>query len=231
MRRHAAVFYARLSARLCAWVGAWLLLPALAWAEPAPHAAPADPSHEYVGGHETPGGSIEWVTPIIGNDGNTGMLWSLLNFAVLMFILDRILFAPLRRRQAEKHDTIRSELDRATQARTEAEALVEEYRSKVARLDAEVDEILAASKKRAEADRASILAAAEREAEGIRAAARASAERDAEARRRAIEDEVLERAVARAETLLRERISPADQERMTQDYIGGIERMDIGGAA
>lgn len=186
------------------------------------HAAHDDPEH---------GGGIRWMSPIFGNEGKTGLIWLLINFAVLMWLLNRILFVPLRRRQSTQHDKLKQELQTATQAREEAEAIIREYRARMERVDAEATEIIADAKARAEVARQEIIAGAEREAKRIQDAARAAAERDADLTRRTIEDEVLGRAIDKAEQLLRARIQPTDQNSMVDDYIARLEPMDLRGGA
>ena len=192
-----------------------------------------DRHDDHAQGHDDHGhgGGIRWVSPIVGNDGKTGVLWLLINFGVLMWLLNRLLFTPLRRRQVEQHTRLRDELGNATRAREEAESIISEYRGRVARLDQEIAELLADAKARAEADRREIIAAAEREAARIQAAARAAAEREAEQTRRTIEQEVLDRAIAKAEQILRQRIVSTDQQRMVDDYVQRLDRTDLGGVA
>jgi F-type H+-transporting ATPase subunit b len=199
---------------------AWLA-PAIVWAA-SPEAAPPTHGDEH-------GGGLVWVTwPPWGDHGKTGIVWLLINFAVLMYILEKLLFRKLRARTAEKHDLIKGELTRATEARNEAESLIREYRDRVARLDGEIEELMADAKKRADADRVAVIAAAEEEGERIKLAAKAAAEREAASRRRAIENEIVERAVDRAEQIIRQRIAPVDQSRMLDDYIGQLDRIDLG---
>jgi F-type H+-transporting ATPase subunit b len=169
------------------------------------------------------GGGIVWITPIFGNDtGKTGLLWILINFAVLMWILEKLLFSKLRARTAAKHDAIKGELDKASSARKEAEGILADVKGRLARLGAEEQELIADAKSRAEADRKRIVEAAEKEAERIRAAAIAGAEREAEVRRRQLESELVDRAVERAEELLRKQFAPSDQARMVDEYVTQI---------
>jgi F-type H+-transporting ATPase subunit b len=201
--------------------GVAMLLPAIAMASPE------------AGGHghgeEHGGGGIVWVTwPPWGEHDKTGVLWLVLNFAVLLYILEKLLFSKLRARTAEKHDLIKAELDKATKARNEAESIIREYRDRMDRLDGEVNELMADAKKRADADRRDIIEAAEAEAERIKASATAAAEREAAARRRQIEKEVIDRALERAESLIRSKIGPTDQRRMVDDYIGDLDDVDFG---
>ena len=206
------------------WLAAWLsvLVPASAWATPAIEG-------EELVTEEAHGGGIEWITPIIGHEGKTGLVWLLINFAVLMFLLERLLFRKLRAQTRERHDDVKSELAKATQARSEAEGVMREYRQRMEKLDDELAQLQADAKRKAEADREAIIADAEREAERILAAATSAAEREAESRRRAIENEIVDRAVERAETILREKLTPTDQKRMLDDYVTRLAGVDFSG--
>lgn len=198
----------------------------------APHAAPAkaEPA-AHGGGHGGHEGGIEWVTPLFGSDGKIGLLWMLINFAALMWVLEKLLFSKLRARTAVKHDAIKSELDKAKSARKEAETVLADVRGKLDGLDKTVAEILAEAKTRAESDRKRVLEAAEAEAARIKAAAKASAERDAESRRRQLETEIVDRAVARAEELIRARIDVMDQKRMVDEFVAQVPKAELGGGA
>jgi F-type H+-transporting ATPase subunit b len=101
-------------------------------------------------------------------------------------------------------------------------------RGRLDKLDAEVKSILDEAKERALADRARIVAAANAEASRIKEAARASAEREAEARRRELEAEIVESAIARAEVILRSRVTQADQTRMVDDFVGQVANAQLG---
>ncbi|MEX1367700.1 MAG: ATP synthase F0 subunit B [Nannocystaceae bacterium] len=190
----------------------------------APTAVLASPEAE---GH----GGIEWITPVFGGTGKLGLVWIIINFAVLLWILNKILFQPLIKRTQVKHDTVKAEIDKATAARTEAESVLAEYRTKLESLGGEIDALMTAAKERAEQDRKRIIAAAEREAEQIKATAVAAAERESAARRRQLEGEIIDRAVEKAESLLRQRITPADQRGMVDGYVGKLNQVDFGGRA
>ena len=187
----------------------------------APVAAWASPAAE---GH-----GIEWITPIFSHTGPTGLLWVFINFLALLFVLEKLLFSKLRSRNREKHDTIKGEIDRAQTARREAEALVGDYEARIGRLEGEIEELMADATRRAEIEREKIVAAAQAEAKRIREAAVAAAQREAESRRRHIENEIVERAIERAETTIRQRLTSTDQRRMVDDYIGRLSAVELGG--
>lgn len=174
------------------------------------------------------GDKVEWVTPLSGSKERLGFLWILINFVALALVLEKLIFRRLRTRTVEKHESIRSELDRATAARNEAEILIGELRGRLDGLEDEAERLQRAAREQAEADRKRIIAEAEAEAERIRATAKATAEREAQARIREIESEVVSRAVDKAETLLRQRFSDADQRRMVDDYVASVQTAPLG---
>lgn len=202
-------------------VAASFLLPAIAFAAAPEHGAEA--AHD--AGHD--GGIVFFNNPFAGEE-KTGILWLFINFAALMFILNKLLFVPLRRKTAAKHDDIKASLEKATAAHKEAESIISEYRGRMEKLDDEIAEVMANAKKRAETDRKSIIAAAEAEAQRIKESATASAEREAEGRRKALENEILDRALDRAEAAIRKTIAAGDQRRMVDGYVQGIAGMKLG---
>ncbi|MGH1348286.1 MAG: hypothetical protein ACRBN8_42415 [Nannocystales bacterium] len=208
-------------------VAASFLLPALAYAAAPAHGAPE--GHADAGGHADAhdGGIVFFNDPFAGEE-KTGILWLLINFAALMFILNKLLFIPLRKKTAAKHDDIKASLEKATAAHDEASSIIAEYRGRMEKLDDEIAELKADAKKRAENDRKSIIEAAEAEAQRIKDSAKAAAERDAEGRRKALENEILDRALERAEAAIRKTIAAGDQRRMVDDYVQGLGGMKLG---
>ncbi|MBL4687351.1 MAG: ATP synthase F0 subunit B [Nannocystaceae bacterium] len=204
-----------------------LLSPALALAAPHAqdgHAAAGEAHHEAASG-------IVWVSDIFGNTGKTGLLFILFNFAVLMYLLEKILFSKLRAKTRDKHETVKAELSHATEAHREAKSMVADYRAKLDGLAKQGEALLEEARERAESDRKRIIEAAEREAQQIRTSATAAAERDADAHRRRLEGEVIDRAVERAEAIIRERIGANDQRTMVDDYVSRLTSVDLSGHA
>lgn len=208
-------------------VAASYLLPAIAYAAPAHGEAHGAEGHTGAHGDGHDGGIVFFNDPFAGEE-KTGIIWLLINFAALMFVLNKLLFQPLIRKTAAKHDDIKLSLEKATAARMEAESIISEYRGRMEKLDDEIAELKAGAKKRAESDRAKIIEAAQAEAQRIKDAAKAAAERDAESRRKALENEILDRALERAEATIRKAIGTTDQRRMVDDFVGSLGGVKLG---
>ncbi|NJL80180.1 MAG: ATP synthase F0 subunit B, partial [Richelia sp. SM2_1_7] len=80
-------------------------------------------------------GDFELIGDGPKDDHKTAFIILLVNFLILLFILNRLLFRNLRSSNAEVSDTIRLELQKATDARAAAEGLVREYEAKLTSLD------------------------------------------------------------------------------------------------
>jgi F0F1-type ATP synthase membrane subunit b/b' len=212
----------KLSLTISAWLGSFMavwLAPLLVLASP-PKADKAEAGTEHAAEHAD---GIKWLGDGFlggpGEDGRTGYLLMLINFVVLMLVLNKLLFKNLRSSNAEASDAIRLELDRATKARSEAESLVKEYETKLSALEVEVDQIRAQAKLTAEAEFERIVADAHLQATKIEEAAVRAGEREALRRRAELENEIVESALARAEAAIRSSFGAPDQRRLVDAWI------------
>lgn len=213
-------FYPSVAAFAAVW-----LAPVIALASP-PH------GEEHAAEHGTEHASgIKWLGDGFlggpGADGKTGYLLLIINFVVLMLVLNKILFKNLRSSNAEASDAIRLELERATKARSEAESLVREYETKLQALETEVADIRTAAKLAAEAEYGAIVADAREQAEKIQQAAIRAGEREAARRRAELENEIVETALARAEAAIRSTFAAGDQRRLVDAWIDEVAKTDI----
>ncbi|HVH99239.1 MAG TPA: ATP synthase F0 subunit B [Enhygromyxa sp.] len=210
---------------IASFAAVWLA-PVITLASPPTHGEDAT-EH----GH----GGIKWLGDGFlggpGADGRTGFLLIVINFIVLLLLLNKILFKNLRSSNAEASDAVRLELERATKARSEAEALFREYETKIAALETEVTDIRAAARTAAEAEHARIIADAQEQATRIKQAAERAAEREAAQRRAELEKEIVEQALARAEAAIRSTFAPTDQRRLVDAWIDEVAKTDINNQA
>ncbi len=218
--------------KIGAFAAVWLA-PALALAAP-PHGE--EHGAEHAGEHAAEHASgIKWLGDGFlggpGEDGRTGFLLILVNFVVLMLVLNKILFKNLRSSNAEASDAIRLELERATKARAEAESLVKEYETKLSALETEVADIRAAAKVAADAEHERILADARAQAKKIEQAAVRAGEREAARRRAELENEIVESALVRAESAIRSSFGASDQRRLVDAWIDEVSSTKIESSA
>lgn len=167
------------------------------------------------GGHSA---GITWFNWPNAEDHRVGLAYLLINFLVLAFLLHRLIIRKLVADNAARHEAIKSQVTAAQQAMSEAESVLSEYKRRIDRLDQETREILEQARVGAEADRQRLLTEARAEVERFKTQAMSSAQREVQLRRQQVETEVLDRAISRAEEILRARFTDADQTRLVDDY-------------
>lgn len=186
------------------------------------------------GGHETAGhaeaaghgaahgaehvAGITWFNWPNPADHRIGLAYLLINFLVLAFLLHRLIIRKLVADNATRHDAIRTQVEAARSAMSDAERVLSDFKARTDRLDQESKEILDQARQAAETDRQRLFTEARAEVERFKAQAMALAQREVLVRRQQVEAEVLDRAVARAGELLRARFTDADQGRLVDDY-------------
>ena len=108
------------------------------------------------------------------------IIFGAIAFFIVVLFLGRLAFPAMRTALKTREDTIRGELERAEQARVDAEEQREEYRRRIADARSEADRMLREANEAAEEIRRERIARAEDEARQIieKARADASQERD-----------------------------------------------------
>ena len=81
------------------------------------------------------------------------MIWTIVSFAVTLFVLWRFAFGPIQKAIDERRRRIEQSITEAEQARAEARRLLEEHRSLIGQARGQAEEILADARKVAEAQR------------------------------------------------------------------------------
>ncbi len=151
-------------------------------------------------------------------DPRIGLAYLIINFLVLAFLIHRLILRKLIQDNTVRHDEIRGQVEAAAESLAEATSLVADYKSRIERVAQESQQILEQSRRTAETDRLRLLGEAEVEVERFKAAAMAAAQREVSQRRAQLEGEVVDRAIARATELLRDRFTDADQSRLVDDF-------------
>ncbi|MHB8657277.1 MAG: F0F1 ATP synthase subunit B [Solirubrobacteraceae bacterium] len=158
------------------------------------------------------------VTPNIGI-----MIWTLVVFAISLFILNKAVFPRIRDALDARQRAITESIDAAERTRQEAEGLLAEYRERLQEARQQAEEILARSHKAAE----SFERRAREEAEAKHQEALEKSRRDVEAEtRRAIAEirrEVAELTVEATEKLTRKTLTEEDQRRLVQEALDGLD--------
>ncbi len=148
----------------------------------------------------------------------------LFNFAALVFIVYKLMKKPLGNIFKDRKEALVKALEEAEAAKAAADAAIAEARAKIDAIDKEMEAvrqgILSAAEKEAERLTAAAEARAARLAEDAKTLAAQEVSRMAEAARR----EAVERIVAEATNIIREKITDADRDNLSSKYLTELGR-------
>jgi F-type H+-transporting ATPase subunit b len=117
---------------------------------------------------------------------------------------------------------IEEQLSDLESKKAEAERQLAEYNRKFAQLEKEAEEIMAEYVRQGEAAKVRILKEAEDSAEKLKIQAQKTIESEFQNARNELRDEVLEKALAKAEEIIKGQISAADQETLVDEYLAKV---------
>jgi F-type H+-transporting ATPase subunit b len=176
---------------------------------------------------------VLWPATALAAEGGGGLInldksliVQAVNFALLLFLLSKVLFRPLVSKLEERSEAIRKSLDEANAARSAAEREREEHAAKLQAAYAEAQAIRAQALKEAGEEQRRLVEAARAEAARLVATARAELEQDVRRARETLRQEVADVAVAAAETLIRRSLREEDHRRIVDDAISRVGRQN-----
>jgi len=159
------------------------------------------------------------------------MIWTIVVFAVSLFILRRAVFPQIGKALDERAKTIEGEIDSAAHAREEAERLLAEYRERLKQAREQADEIVQRARQSAEVHEKE---AKERGRETV-AEATKRAQREIEvATKRALDDlrrEVADLTIMATEKVTRKTLDEADQRRLVEEALRELDFSGISSGA
>ena len=151
------------------------------------------------------------------------MIWTLVCFAITFFVLKRFAFGPIQKTIDERRERIRSSIEEAERARTEARELLEEHKALIGQAKNEAGEILAEARKVADAQ----MARAREEADADRQRRLEETRKQIEAETaRALEqirEEVAELTVIAAGKVTGKLLDRDDHRKLIEDAIGDLD--------
>jgi F-type H+-transporting ATPase subunit b len=164
-----------------------------------------------------------WASSEGGHGDSAGkvkdLIWRTMNFVVLAGALIFLLKKPLAKGLESRRQGVRDQLDDLEKQKADAEKQLSEYKAKLARLDKEIEKIVAEYVKDGEAAKAKIIEEANVAAEKLLAQAKKNIEHEFEKAQQELKAEMAEQAVAMAEALIKKKIKDEDQERIVDEYL------------
>ena len=151
------------------------------------------------------------------------LIFPALNFLIFLYLIYRFVLPMARDYFNKRRADIAAAVNEGEEAKRRGEALLAEYRGHLARLGDELAAIRNALAADGEKEKAQLLAEAAETAQRIKADADFLAEQETRLARQELRVEIVERAAATAERLVRENLTPADQKRIVGEFLTEVE--------
>ncbi len=164
--------------------------------------------HGEEGGHG--GGTKGWVPTDT---------YRVMNFAVLFIALFLVLRKPVANFLSGRVDGIKTELSELEAKKVAAEKELSVYQEKLAKLDDEAKDIMAEYVRQGEDAKSRILKEAEASADKLEVQAKRNIESEFKQAKESLHADVMEKALAKAEALIKSKIGTDDQTRLVDEYL------------
>ena len=142
-----------------------------------------------------------------------------INFIIYAGVIYYFALPLVRNLLRARREEVVATIAQTSAKKQQAEALVGEYRAKVAGVETEMQSIQASRRADAEREKAKTLSEAEAMAVKIREDAQFLADREVNIAREKLREELADQAESTARELVQKNISPADQGRLAQEFI------------
>ncbi len=161
---------------------------------------------------------------------NTSLIfWELITFAILLFLLYRYVYPPIREHIQRRQSEIEQAIDEAQKTRSEARELLAEYRRQIEEARGEARRILDEARKQGEAQRERTKREAREEGERIIERAREEIGRERDAALREVRREVADMVILTSERIIGQELDRDGHERLISDALDTLEGQVAGG--
>ena len=149
--------------------------------------------------------------------------YKVVNFTVLIVALFFLLRKPVARVLNARIKGIQDNLNELGAKKKEAEKKLAEYNERLFLLSKEADEIIAGYIRQGNEAKARILEEAESEAEKLEEHARRNIENEFKQAKSKLQEEMFEKALIKAEEIIKNKINSEDQDRLVDEYLEKVE--------
>ncbi len=170
-------------------------------------------------------------SPALASEGGGGLISldkslfiQVINFALLLAILIKLLYKPLLTKMEERTQAIRKSLEEAQAARAEAQREREEHAGRLQAAHAEAQAIRATALKEAGEEQRKLVEGARAEAARLVESARNEMAQDVRRARQELRQGVADLATSVAERLIRKSLRDEDHRRIVEDAIARVDK-------
>ena len=151
------------------------------------------------------------------------MIWTAISFVILLILLGKFAYKPLRGVMEQRERDIRSSIDEAQKTRKEAEELFENYKRQLAAAQVEAKNIIAEGRGTAENVRKEITDRAHEEATQILTQIKEQIEREKERAITELQGSIADLSVAIASKMIQKSLSQEEHLRIVREYMPKIK--------
>ncbi len=148
--------------------------------------------------------------------------YRVLNFAVLAGALVFLLRKPISQALDSRIKGIQAQLEDLEAKKAEAEKVLSEYNAKIAKLSQESEGIVAEYIRQGNEAKARILKEAEASAYKLEEQARRNIENEFEVAKQRLQQDIFEKAMTKAEEIIKKNITADDQNRLVDEYLDKV---------
>ncbi len=156
---------------------------------------------------------------------NPGLIvWTIVSFVVFAAVLGKYAWKPIIKALTEREDKIRSAIEQAERARTEAAELLKKNEENMARAEEQYQKVIRESRTAADKVREEMLAKARQQAQQEMQRATEEIQRNVDAARQQLRTEVADLAVKAAEKILEETIDEQKQKKLVNAFLDQLPK-------
>ena len=150
------------------------------------------------------------------------LLWTVVNIAVVIFVLNKLLYKPLSKMISDREHYVESSLAQAAKEREEAKVLLASYQEQIGKAKDEAQQIIEKATKTGEKIKDDIVTKANEEATRAIEKAKADINLEKEKALAEVRDQAATLAVLAASKVVGKAITLEDHERMIKEFVDQV---------
>ena len=163
------------------------------------------------------------MSPIFDLLNTSLIFWEIVTFVILLFLLYRYVYPPIRAQIQRRQSEIEQAIDEAQKTRSEARELLAEYRRQIDEARGEARQILDEARKQGEAQRERAKREAREEGDRIIQRAREEIERERDNALRQVRGEVAEMVILTSERVIGHQLDRDGHEQLISEALDSLE--------
>jgi F-type H+-transporting ATPase subunit b len=151
------------------------------------------------------------------------MIWTLLSFAITLYVLKRYAFGPIQKLIDDRRTRIRESVEEADRARDEARTLLEEHKALIGQAKSDAEEILAEARKIADAQQVRMREETDEDRKRQLEETKRQVDQAVQQAYQKLRSDVADLTLQAVEKVTRKSLDDADQKRLIDEALSEID--------